>query len=555
MIAIWMLYCTAVSLLLGLAALALEHGLRVRDWPVRWAWLVSLAASLILPLVGWLAPRGEGARPVHSASSQTVSTAVEIFPMRSSFALEDSPFLMLEQLNGLLLALWAVGVLVVLVGSMILLDRMHRSRRNWRTAWVAGVPVLVSRRTGPAVVGFFHPQIVLPEWVLASDEGTQRVVVEHESEHIRAGDPYLLLVTIAAVLAMPWNVALWWQVRRLRLAIEVDCDARVLRKQPDVRRYGMLLLEVGQLAAGGHPVLAAFSEPRSFLERRIRIMTQCKPRLPVARTIASVAVSGLMVVAACEAPRPASPTDVADVQQSSTVRKIAAAPPISADDTALPGITNQSRREIAGLLQREYPPLLRDAGVEGMVVLDFVVDEQGSPRNIQVVRATHQAFGDAAVRVLREVRFSPARVGTRAVARRLQLPIAFKLGSPTPANAGVKPRGPTSMRSTMGDTIPPHITDEFRRQVGRMLEREYPPLLRDAGVEGQAVIDFVVDEQGIPRDVKVERATHEGFGQAGVAVIRQARFNPARVGTRAVSFRLQIPIGFKLSTRRSVESR
>jgi protein TonB len=80
-----------------------------------------------------------------------------------------------------------------------------------------------------------------------------------------------------------------------------------------------------------------------------------------------------------------------------------------------------------------------------------------------------------------------------------------------------------------------------------MLEREYPPLLRDAGVEGQAVIDFLVDEQGIPRDVRVERATHEGFGQAGIAVIQQARFNPARAGSTAVSKRIQIPIGFKLS--------
>ncbi len=56
MIATWMLYCTAVSLLLGLAALALEHGFRVRDWSVRWVWVVSLATSLFLPVVGWLAP-------------------------------------------------------------------------------------------------------------------------------------------------------------------------------------------------------------------------------------------------------------------------------------------------------------------------------------------------------------------------------------------------------------------------------------------------------------------------------------------------------------------
>jgi protein TonB len=101
----------------------------------------------------------------------------------------------------------------------------------------------------------------------------------------------------------------------------------------------------------------------------------------------------------------------------------------------------------------------------------------------------------------------------------------------------------------MGDTIPPSITAEFRMQLARMLEREYPPLLRAAGVEGQAVIDFIVDEQGIPRNVKVENATHEAFGKAGVAVVREARFNPARVGSTAVAKRIQIPIGFSLSSR------
>jgi TonB family protein len=413
---------------------------------------------------------------------------------------------------------------------------------------VAATPVLISRCTGRAVVGFLRPKIVLPEWVLARDEETRRVVVEHEGEHIRARDPYLLLVAIAAVVAMPWNVAVWWQIRRLRLAIEVDCDARVLRRQPDIQRYGMLLLEVGQFAAGGHPALAAFSEPRSFLERRIRVMTRSKSRYPVLRLTALLAVSGLMIFTACEAPRPVAPTDVASGQQRSDDREAIDAPSISAEDTAFPSITSETRWEIASLLQREYPPLLRDAGVEGTVVLDFVVDEQGVPRNIQVAKATHQAFGDAAVRVMEQARFSPARVGTRAVARRLQLPIAFKLESRTPADAGARSRA-TSVRSAIGDTIPPAITDEFRRQLARTLEREYPPLLRDAGVEGQAIIDFTVDEQGIPRDVKVERATHEAFGKAGVAVMREARFNPARVGSTAVAKRIQIPIGFKLSSR------
>ena len=73
-----------------------------------------------------------------------------------------------------------------------------------------------------------------------------------------------------ALIAMPWNVALWWQLMRLRVAVELDCDARVLR-DADARSYGDLLLEVARprrrLALMG---ATAFAERASQLERRIR---------------------------------------------------------------------------------------------------------------------------------------------------------------------------------------------------------------------------------------------------------------------------------------------
>lgn len=64
----------------------------------------------------------------------------------------------------------------------------------------------------------------------------------------------------------------------------------------------------------------------------------------------------------------------------------------------------------------------------------------------------------------------------------------------------------------------------------------------------------MIDEQGIPRDVKVVQATHESFGEAGAAVMREARFHPARVEGRAVAKRIQIPIGFYLSSPSNPES-
>jgi bla regulator protein blaR1 len=63
-------------------------------------------------------------------------------------------------------------------------------------------------------------------------------VLRHALEHIAARDPLLLMGALVAAALMPWNILLWWQLRRLRRAIEIDCNARVLSTSPDVSTYG-----------------------------------------------------------------------------------------------------------------------------------------------------------------------------------------------------------------------------------------------------------------------------------------------------------------------------
>jgi hypothetical protein len=97
-------------------------------------------------------------------------------------------------------------------------------------------------------------------------------------------------------------------VRRLHLAVELDCDARVLRAAPDVRSYGSLLLTIG--AASERPTwiaAAAFADRPTQLERRIVAMT--RPRNPVAwpRALASVLAAAVLFTVACMAPVPATP--------------------------------------------------------------------------------------------------------------------------------------------------------------------------------------------------------------------------------------------------------
>ncbi|HEX2095437.1 MAG TPA: energy transducer TonB [Longimicrobiaceae bacterium] len=89
----------------------------------------------------------------------------------------------------------------------------------------------------------------------------------------------------------------------------------------------------------------------------------------------------------------------------------------------------QNRAEVARLLQRFYPPLLRDAGITGQAQIKFVVGADGrvAPGSATVVSATHDAFGDASTRVVEKMRFRPAKVGGRPVPVLVTLPITWAL--------------------------------------------------------------------------------------------------------------------------------
>ena len=97
----------------------------------------------------------------------------------------------------------------------------------------------------------------------------QSAVIAHEQSHLEAGDPQLFTFALALLVFMPWNLPLWWQLRRLRYAIEVDCDARVLEGGIDPAHYGETLIAVGERQSAYVGAVAAMSESKSFLEERI----------------------------------------------------------------------------------------------------------------------------------------------------------------------------------------------------------------------------------------------------------------------------------------------
>lgn len=57
----------------------------------------------------------------------------------------------------------------------------------------------------------------------------------------------------------------------------------------------------------------------------------------------------------------------------------------------------------------KYPRAMWRIRVEGQAVVAFVINEKGSPEEVQVASATDAAFGEAAVEAVKTWRFKPGR--------------------------------------------------------------------------------------------------------------------------------------------------
>lgn len=292
----WLFRALAAGVLLGIAALAAE---RVAGWfglARRWTWAAAITGSLLLPVLALATPGALpdipfprwGRAPAGSPASSTLPAPPRTAARAGAeaVAVEGRP---LPRALGLA---WLAASLALLGCVAWSYRRLHTVADGCVASRVEGVRVLVSERAGPMVLGVVHPELVLPRWVLQAPPEERRLIVRHEREHVAAGDPRLLLLATLAVALMPWSPALWVQHRRLRLALETDCDARVLAAGASRRLYGQALLRTAT-----HPfplpVLApAWGERTSHLRQRIDAMT-AKP--PTRRLLRALPLCGLAV--------------------------------------------------------------------------------------------------------------------------------------------------------------------------------------------------------------------------------------------------------------------
>jgi beta-lactamase regulating signal transducer with metallopeptidase domain len=300
MIAAWMAYVLVISLLVAIAAWTAERmalSMRKRTSHV---WKAALLCSLLLPaLFAWY----------HTSPGTTQATAavVALATEQSGPVYAQSPIIWVSggraavhvTYDSWLIALWAAATTIVLSVLMLGQLQLWRRLKSAERRQIEGVDVLASDDIGPAVVGIFKSSIVVPRWLFAADAMTQAITLAHEREHLRCHDVRFVGAAVLICALLPWNLPLWWQLRRLRFAMEVDCDDRVLRQGHDVSHYGSVLLNVATRLVPLRAAAASLTESGSLLEKRIRIMrTPVHKRWRATATFLALCCATLVAAAA-----------------------------------------------------------------------------------------------------------------------------------------------------------------------------------------------------------------------------------------------------------------
>lgn len=607
MIAWGMLYAIAVGVPI-LAAVALGTAVLQRQGRAqRGAWLAALGLALALPVILLATPDAEPI-PVRAPLSETglvgLPTVVSM-PVPPSVTVPIAESTM--GVDEILIGLWVLASLFLAIRWAVASIRLGRMTGALTQDTIDGVPVWLTADVGPAVAGVLNPRILAPAWLLEMPASQRSLVLLHEAEHVRARDPWLLVLLRLARVIAPWNPVVWLLSSRLVRAIELDCDRRVLQRHPDVAIYGTTLLSVSSRTPGPMVPAAAFAESDGPLRQRILAMTTPPRTVSLLGLFTALTLGAVLIVGVFELPIPAlqsrhalDPTaPVADAvdprddeaQESGVITGVVtdrnSERPLEHVQLFVPGTGIGTLSNAAGEYRITGVPvgeqrivaeyIGHESAEQGVTVtsgeataLDFELQQVAIELSHIVVADPGSARSDALrpLVYVDGVRIADANETTFPYVPGLdpndiERVEVIKGGAAEglfgeEAIGGViqvflKPEPETPADRSIGSTpgqpvftpwsVAPTVLNQD--EVQRAIVEAYPVELREDGIGGTVGVYFFIDEEGAVQDYRIDSSSgHQALDDAALAVASVYRFSPALNRDAPVAVWVSFPITF-----------
>ena len=421
----WMIFSTlAAGMLYGLYCLTFrrDRWLQMNLWYL----LVSLPFSILIPHLPLPDLFASASLPVAPAEEFVVTLdGIDVSASSAPQALRLTDVFPEAYLIGLAVCLaWLVFQVVAQAVAVVRLRRTHAVYGAGDGFDIPRHSSLILTDDDTAPYSFFN-QIVVGTRGLSDEE--LRCILAHESHHVKQGHSFDLLFA-RMLCCMAWfNPFAWLMLRELRAVQEFQADAASLGA---CGREDYLHLLYRQVTGTGYGHITNNFQSIN-IKKRIVMMNKTKTRFGAWKVLAALPVVALLMMVGCK------PTPASDAVENQTVTEAqASVEPVIYDFTQnapegmdAPGFPSGEEAFYKYLSENiTYPQQAKDAGIQGRVVVGFVVMDDGSIVNVEVVRGIGGGCDEEAVRVVKAMpKWKPAIYNGKPVNVHYSLPITFKL--------------------------------------------------------------------------------------------------------------------------------
>ncbi len=347
---------------------------------------------------------------------------------------------MLTLLPGLIAAVWLCGFVTVLVLLSVRWRRVVAVARRSapmgqgrevdalrQLEQIGGVrrpmALLLSRDSAlePGIFGIFRPVLLWPATISEHLQDSHlRAILAHEVAHVRRRDNLAAAMHMAVEATFWFHPMVWWMGARLVEERELACDEEVLQLGNPPSIYAESILKTCEFCLGS-PLACVSGVTGAELKKRIvRIMTPTlaeklsRGRRLLLASVGIAAVSGPVLFGLWNTPR-------VRAQSAQAPSKSVAAPRIYhvGGDVSAP--------QLIFSVDPDYSAEAKRARYQGVCVISLVVDAEGNPQRVQVVRHLGKGLDQKAVEAVKQYRFKPGMLHGNPVAVQVNIEVNFRL--------------------------------------------------------------------------------------------------------------------------------
>ena len=450
-------------------------------------------------------------------------------------------------------------------------------------------------------------------------------ILLHEKAHIACGHSWDVM-WLAVVEVLQWfNPFVWMLSNDIQDIHEYEADLSVLRQGVDAKNYQRLIIRKA-VSSGSYAFANSFNH--SSLKKRITMMMKKKSNpwarakylyvLPLATVaiaafarpevsnevneISSVKVNDLASIVKAEEAKSVENSSEQMVLNTDSVSPVKEKVIFQVVEKApeFPGGMEECMKFLGNSIK--YPAEARKNGIQGRVVVTFVITDEGDIKDPVVVKGVDPFLDAEALRVIQMMpKWKPGKQRGKAVNVKLTLPVSFRLSSSENnplivVDGEEKGNAPELMKKYISENIQSmsvvkgdeairiygekgkdgvvlittqkaasaetvkekqifQVVEEMPEFPGGMAECmkflgnsiKYPAEAHKNGIQGRVIVSFVVTDEGDIQNPVIVKGVDSLLDAEALRVIQMMpKWKPGKQRGKAVNVKFTIPVTFKL---------